>query len=70
MEHFSGAFAIRCCDDGSMHPHKISIQEELMYRSSNTGTGTEHGTEQVGTRAQMSNGSQELRGVTFLLQGI
>ena len=69
-EHLTSAFAVAGCDDGSMNPHEIALQEELVHRSSHAGTGAENSTKQVGTRAQVRNRAQEFRGVTLLLQRI
>ena len=53
-----------------MEIEETSFMEELMNGDCHVMTDTEYGTKRIRTRTQMSDFTQELHGVSFLLQRI
>ena len=69
-EHLAGALAVTRGDDGGVDVDKALLLEEAVDGGSRDRTDAEHGAEQVGARAQVLLGAQELDGCALLLQRV
>ena len=69
-EHLAGALAVTRGDDGGVDVDKALLLEEAVDSGSCDRADAEHGAEQVGARAQVLLGAQELDGCALLLQRV
>ena len=69
-EHLAGALAVTRGDDGGVDVDKALLLEEAVDGGSRDRANAEHGAEQVGARAQVLLGAQELDGCALLLQRV
>ena len=69
-EHLAGALAVTRGDDRGVDVDKALLLEEAVDGGSRDRADAEHGAEQVGARAQVLLGAQELDGCTLLLQRV
>ncbi len=60
-KHLSGAFGVTACNDRCMDIDKTSLIKETVDGESCHRTNPEHCRQQIGPRAQMSDGAQEFR---------
>ncbi len=70
LEHLACAFAVGSRDNRSMKIEESSVMEELVDGNRHIMTNTEHSPERIGTGTQMGYLTEELHGMTFLLQRI
>ena len=70
LEHLARTLAVTACNQGCMHVNKISLLEKFMDRIRDDGTHAENSLECVRSRAEMTDGSQVLKAVALLLQGV
>ena len=70
LEHLSGTFTVRPCDNRCMEIEKSLFMEKLVNSNRHVVTNAEHCTKGIGTRTQVSDLAQEFHGVTFFLQWI
>ena len=70
LEHLAGALTVASGDQRGVYVHEIPILEELMDGVSRQRADAENRLEQIGSGAEVGDGTQKLRGVTLLLQGI
>ena len=69
-KHLAGTFAVARCDDWRVHIMKFLILEKLVDRVGEAAAHAEDGAEQIGAGPQVSDFTQELQRVPFLLQRI
>ena len=69
-EHLAGALAVTRGDDGGVDVDKALLLEEAVDGGSRDGADAEYSAEQIGARAQVLLGAQELDGGALLLQRV
>ena len=67
LEHFTGAFTVRACDERRVDIDEAALLEELVDGVSDDAAHAEHGLEGVGSDTQMRKCPQKLHGVALRL---
>ncbi len=69
-KHLAGSLAIVAGDNWRMDVEKPPLPEKIMNCERQSAAHSKHGTKSIGPRPQMSDGSEVLEGMAFLLQRI
>ena len=69
-EHFTGTFTIIRGDDWSLDVLKTTVVEKLMHSMSHFAANAEHCTKNIRPWPQVSDRTQKLKAMSFLLQRI